>query len=242
MRKRVLRILRWTAGIVSVVAVLLVVAGWLLFAPPNGRSVNAVDTDAPLIALTFDDGPNPPDTDAILELLDEHGVRATFFMTGEHIAAYPDTARQVAAAGHQLGNHSWDDEVLAFKSEEQIRDAIARTDALIREVGYDGAIPFRAPRGVQFVRLAAILRDQGRPHVGGLVIAGDFVESATPQQMVDRVLDAVEPGSIVIFHDGDDSKPSADRSRTVEALRQLLPALRDIGLTPVPVRELVDER
>src|SRR5690349_436064 len=70
-------------------------------------AVTSVETQEPLVALTFDDGPNPASTPEVLRILAQHGARATFFMVGEAATKYPDLVREVAAGGHAIANHSW---------------------------------------------------------------------------------------------------------------------------------------
>lgn len=200
---------------------------WLIWLPPNGENVNRVSTDQYLIALTFDDGPNVPHTGGILAVLEKHAAKATFFMTGEHIAAYPDLVRRVIAAGHQIGNHGVDGKVLAFRDRAFIRAQIAEVDAAIRALGYQGEIPFRAPRGMQFLNVASVLRAQDRAHIGASGIGRDWVENSSAEKIANRLIKAAQPGAIFSLHDGDDASETADRSASVAALEIVLKSLGD---------------
>jgi peptidoglycan/xylan/chitin deacetylase (PgdA/CDA1 family) len=80
-----------------------------------GQSVDRVETAAKAVAMTFDDGPNPPYTEEILAILDRYSVKATFFLVGKHIRSFPDTARRIAEAGHVVGNHSFSHRRLVYE-------------------------------------------------------------------------------------------------------------------------------
>ncbi|HIK43459.1 MAG TPA: polysaccharide deacetylase family protein, partial [Leptolyngbyaceae cyanobacterium M65_K2018_010] len=96
-----------------------------------GQAVFSVQTTAPLVALTFDDGPNPLYTPQILDILAAHGVKATFFMVGQAMASYPEVAAQVIRQGHEVGNHSWSHHSLNRLGPAAIRREITTTDVLI---------------------------------------------------------------------------------------------------------------
>ena len=91
-------------------------AGLLCFSfrPPFGRNIVRLNTDQRVVALTFDDGPSPPYTDQLLEVLAKHNVKATFFMIGNRIEKHPETVRSVMAEGHQIGNHSYSHPATGF--------------------------------------------------------------------------------------------------------------------------------
>ena len=118
-----------------------------------GELIDKVDTEQKLVALTFDDGPTPHYTADILQLLDLYQVKATFFVTGTETQRYMTQAKQIVAAGHQLGNHSWSHQRMIFMSLDEIQREIEGTDQQIREAGYQGEILFRPPYGKKLVLL-----------------------------------------------------------------------------------------
>ena len=216
----------------------------------------SADTDERVLALSFDDGPYPPFTDALLDVLDAEGVHATFFVTGSHLAEHRELGRRMLRAGHALANHSWDAKVLAGIAPVAIRDRIERTDAVIREVGWTGPIDFRAPRGMPGPATLYWLWRTGHRHVLGTAV-GDwqppgFAEGdcalplglACPTQdaavLEARLLAAAQPGAILVLHDGFDAAPGADRSGSVEAVRRAIPKLRAEGYRFATVPELLD--
>lgn len=97
-----------------------------------------VATPEKVVALTYDDGPAPPYTEAILEILDDYQAKATFYVVGQNIELYPDTVRQTIAAGHELSNHSYEHKYMAFRSWDYITNEVDKTDQLLRNLGVTG--------------------------------------------------------------------------------------------------------
>ena len=104
---------------------------WLFFRPPFGKNIVRLNTDQRVVALTFDDGPSPPYTDQLLDVLAKHNVKATFFMIGNRIEKHPETVRSVMAEGHQVGNHSYSHPLLGFLPPNWSVEKL-RTDKLLR--------------------------------------------------------------------------------------------------------------
>ena len=179
------------------------------------------------MALTFDDGPGPY-TKAVLDVLKAEGVPATFFLTGEHVLAYPATTLRIAAEGHEVGNHSWDHpRRFDFLSASEAASQIARTDAAIEAVlGFVPAI-FRPPNGSYDAGVMAIA---DRP-----LILWDFAtldwlhdSEATAVRRVERL---THSGSIILMHD---VQPVALR-----ALPAIIEAIRGMGYGFVTVSEML---
>ncbi|MFB7667702.1 polysaccharide deacetylase family protein [Kitasatospora sp. NPDC056138] len=198
------------------------------------------------LALTFDDGPSPTYTPQVLGILRQYGATATFFMIGANVEKHPDILRQVVAAGHQVANHTWSHPDLGTLSEAEVRGEIERTNEIITRVGrVRPPILFRAPGG-HFTRTSmSVCASLGLHPVAWSVDPVDWSRPGT-QAIVDQVLDAAKPGSIVLNHDGALLDPGeseiggfADRSETVAALKTYLPRLIDAGYTftlPDPAR------
>jgi peptidoglycan/xylan/chitin deacetylase (PgdA/CDA1 family) len=205
---------------------------------PLGESHDSADTDEPVVALTFDDGPNPPYTEQLLELLGREGVRATFFMIGARVQAHPDSARAVVQAGHEVGNHSWSHPRLLLLSPSRTRAEIERTDAELRRIGACGTPDFRAPHLVRGPQTDWILWRSGRRHIAAGPAGCDW-ETQDPQRIAARVLQDVRPGSIIVLHDGHGGADGAERQGTVGAVELVIHALRERGYRFATVRELV---
>lgn len=209
-----------------------------VFSPPFGAHVSRVDTEEKLVALTYDDGPNPPHTEALLEILAREQVPATFFMMGAHVEAHEASARAIVAAGHQVGNHSWGHARLPFLSVTAIREQFERTDAILARVGATGPFDVRAPWMMRGLQAAWWFSATGRQHFGANAAGWDW-EPATAREVADRVLADVSPGTIVLLHDGGHDSLAADRSWTVGATAILIPELEAQGYRFVRVRELL---
>ncbi|MCX7784536.1 MAG: polysaccharide deacetylase family protein [Meiothermus sp.] len=185
-----------------------------------------------LVALTFDDGPWP-DTLAVLEVLRQYEAKATFFWVGMHLQKRPEIAQQVVAEGHAIGNHTWSHRNTPMTPEEA-GEEIERTAALIQDTTGLTTSLFRPPGGRLHNGLADYALQQGYTVVQWSVLSED-TGALDAAAIVDNVLHNVQPGSIVLLHDG-----GGDRSKTVEALHTILPALQAQGYRFVTVPELLE--
>ena len=205
---------------------------WLFFRPPFGKNVVRLNTDQRVVALTFDDGPSPPYTDQLLEVLAKHNVKATFFMIGNRIEKHPETVRSVMAEGHQVGNHSYSHPLLGFLPPNSVRREIERTDKLLRQVGVTGEIVFRAPVLTRFLPVAWVLAKGDRAHISCNIWSWDWT-TQNPDRITETVLkktlSSTRAGSIIVLHDGKAENKDADRSGTVEATDQIITRLKQDG-------------
>jgi peptidoglycan/xylan/chitin deacetylase (PgdA/CDA1 family) len=188
------------------------------------------------VALTFDDGPDPEYTPRALDILAAHGTRATFFLIGERAARAGALVRRVAAAGHDLGNHTWSHRSLWLAGPRE-------TGRQVRQ-GYDaiaqaaGAPPrfFRPPWGMTNLALFPVLRRLGTPCVFWTVQT-EGRRPAPPAFQVERARRRVGPGAILDLHDAD-GVPGAG-SRLVEALPAMIDTLRTAGYSLAPLSDLL---
>lgn len=183
-----------------------------------GDFVARVETTEKVVALTFDDGPHPVNTPRMLDLLDRHGVKATFFMMGRNVERYPEIARQVVLRGHEVGNHSYSHPKMIWMTPVAIRDEIERTDRLLRGVGAAGPLHFRAPHASKFVVLPYVLSQVGKLNVQGDVDPEEWKQRPA-SVMTASVLEQVRPGSIIGFHD-------TQGAATLETVDHVVGALR----------------
>ena len=183
--------------------------------------------DLKYVALTFDDGPSPRCTPRLLDGLAEYGARATFFVVGCQTVKDPDIVRRIAAEGHQVGNHSYDHPQLDSLTCAQALDDLQKNDDLLRELLGEGDYWVRPPYGGvdETVRGTVTV-----PMVKWSVDPRDW-ESLNADQVVQAVMEAVEPNSIILLHD---IYPSS-----VEAALRLVDRLRQEGYELVTVRELL---
>ena len=176
-------------------------------------------------ALTFDDGPNPPHTPRLLEVLRKHGVRAVFCLVGEQAEAHPETVRAIVADGHVLGNHSMHHKDLQHWSPDEVREDLLRANAAIRAAVPGVPIPyFRAPYGYWGVS-AEVAAGLGMLPLGWRLDVRDFEPPGT-EVLAGLLEDGMTPGAVALLHDG-----GGDRSQTVDAVDLLVPRLASRGWT-----------
>lgn len=187
------------------------------------RTATHGSRDQQRIALTFDDGPDPVRTPALLDLLGELNVKATFFLLGADVDANPELCARIAREGHEIGNHTYTHRYLPLARSRCVATELAATDkAIERATGITPTIarpPYggRSPRNVRvFDRLAKrlVLWD---------VNSFDW-KGAPARDVAQRVLERVRPGSIVLMHDARDGGEV-----TIDAVRMLIPELRARG-------------
>ncbi|WP_203701153.1 polysaccharide deacetylase family protein [Asanoa iriomotensis] len=173
-----------------------------------------------VVSLTFDDGPNPPDTLRLLDVLREHRVKAVFCLWGDHVVEHPEVARAIARAGHTLCNHSMHHDDLSTWTPEQIAADLRETNAAIRRAVPHARIPyFRAPYGA-WGASADVSASLGMRPLGWRYDIADWEPPGT-DVLVQRLLDRLTPGAVVLAHDG-----GGDRSQTVEAVDRVIPVLK----------------
>ena len=189
------------------------------------------------IALTFDDGPNDPYTSEVLKILKDNRVQATFFLLGKNVEANPQSARDIVAAGHAIGNHSYDHRNLVTRTNAQVRDEILKGEnAIERATGQKTAL-FRPPYGDKDALTLRQTRKLGLVMIEWSVSAEDWRRPG-PDRIVHNVVREVRNGSIILMHDGDKTR-RGDRSQTVAALPRIISELRQKGYEFVTIPELL---
>jgi peptidoglycan/xylan/chitin deacetylase (PgdA/CDA1 family) len=187
------------------------------------------------VALTFDDGPSEY-TAQVLKVLEDNGVKATFFVLGQHVKERPQTIRAELAAGHVVGDHTWSHPDLTTLSPADRKSQLSDTVVQIKAVasGYRPDI-MRPPYGGTNPTINLAARKLGLVPVLWSDDSEDWQAGQTAGMIAKRVLEGVAPGSIILLHDG-----GGDRSATVDALPVIIQALRNRGLEPVTVPELLN--
>ncbi len=211
--------------------------------PAQPRAAKIVHRGAgsrPEIALTFDDGPSQW-TAQVAAALNAHGCRATFFLRGPAVQGRPEAVAALAEAGHELGNHLWSHSRASRQSESALRDEMERTAGAIESAGAPRPMLARPP---YFDGPEAVAAAAAGTEVRGVILrsigTSDW-EAESAEQIVEPVLANAQPGDIVCLHDGvsSDRRESDSRQPTVNAVRQLVPALLKRGLRPVTVSQLL---
>ncbi len=171
--------------------------------PPNRKGVyNRCETALPLIAITFDDGPDPVLTPRLLDLLKERKIHATFFLVGRNAAAFPDVVRRIADEGHELGNHSWSHPLLTQLGKDSVESQLRRThDAIIKACGV-APLLYRPPYGaVSISQRARIEKSFGYPAILWDVDPQDWKHPRSAQKVYDAIHTQTRAGSIILCHD-----------------------------------------
>lgn len=194
----------------------------------------AADPGSKLVALTFDDGPWPQSTQAILDVLDEHEVRATFFMLGGRVQRNPDLVRKMARDGHLLGAHSVSHRPFSRIKSKEVRQQIVRGRRIIRKASGVDTPWLRPPYGSMNSGAWRAVRKEGARVVLWDVDSNDWKKPGA-KKITRAVVKRVKPGSIVLLHDG-----GGDRTQTVEALPGIIEGLKNKGYAFVTVEDLVD--
>jgi peptidoglycan-N-acetylglucosamine deacetylase len=166
-----------------------------------GTYVERVQTDAKVVALTFDDGPRQAALNELLPILRQRATPATFYVIGSEIQRDPTAMQAIARAGHEIGNHGLTHVSLAFATPARIDHELATTDQLIRASGYSGPITYRPAYGHKFVALPLYLRSRNIVTVSRDVPAdANIPDSATAQTIADKAVRMTRPGSIILLH------------------------------------------
>lgn len=196
-----------------------------------GPVITRLDTDEPVVWLTIDDGPSD-DTPAVLDLLDVHRAKATFFLVGDRARRRPELVREIARRGHDIGNHSESHPQALFWAlgPARMRREVAATQQALEAITGQPPRWFRAVVGMANPFVAPALAPHGLARVGWTARGFDGV-AADPTAVVARIAGQLAPGAIVLAHEG------APHGRNVETLAKLLTRLEALGyrcIVPVP--------
>ncbi|MFE9621584.1 polysaccharide deacetylase family protein [Streptomyces sp. NPDC006527] len=191
--------------------------------PVRRRPLLRISGRGRTMVLTFDDGPDPRYTPAILDTLAEYDVRAMFFVCGEMAASYPHLLARMADEGHVVGNHTWSHPLLTRLTRRRIRSEMSRTSDVIEDTYGERPRWFRAPYGAWNRAAFQLGAELGMEPLAWTLDSLDWTTPGT-RTIVDRVENGAGPGVVVLSHDA-----GGDRSQSVWALREYLPQLLDSG-------------
>ncbi|MDE6650226.1 MAG: polysaccharide deacetylase family protein [Muribaculaceae bacterium] len=203
---------------------------WILRFPAFCRDVIfRLDDGKPSVYLTFDDGPIPESTPWLLNILEEYGAKATFFMVADNARRYPELLKAVVDAGHSVGNHTFHHKPPFRQTSEEMMADVALADEVLN------SRLFRPPHGLIRKNQQRLLSKEGYRIVMFDLNTLDYRADRTPQQIIDSVSRYVRPGCIINFHD---SLKSIDKLKT--ALPKILSLLRSRNYTllPLPMQDI----
>jgi peptidoglycan/xylan/chitin deacetylase (PgdA/CDA1 family) len=185
------------------------------------------------VAITFDDGPHPEGTPAILQILAEHGARATFFVIGEQVARRPELARRILAEGHAIALHGHVHRLQLLLSRARVRDDLHRGAAAITDATGTAPAWHRPPYGIYSpAGLEAVRSMQLRPLLWA-TWGKDWRKRTTPARIANRAVTAARPGDIILLHDADFYSAKGSHERTAAALPLILEELNARGIGTV---------
>ncbi len=193
----------------------------------------SVKNETNRIALTFDDGPHPYLTKEILDILDRYQVKATFFMVGINVENYPDAARAVISAGHEVGNHTYTHHHFNRVSTGEIQKELGRCEDVLEELCEYRPHLFRPPEGAVNSCVESCSEENDYSLILWSLDTRDW-EHKNAERIAKTVLSSIKSGDIILMHDY-----IGVNSQTPQALEILLPKLLQQGYEPVTVSQLL---
>jgi peptidoglycan-N-acetylglucosamine deacetylase len=228
----------------GVVAAGLIAAGYQSMAPTGqwyGRTFTGRVRGTKQLALTYDDGPNDPHTERLLEVLARHQVRATFFLIGRYVRQRPDLVREIVKAGHVVGNHTFTHPLLTLKSSTEVRQELTDCRAALQDAIGEHSNLFRPPFGGRRPAVLRIARELGLQPVMWNVTGYDW--NAPPAEEIERkCANQIHGGNVILLHDGGHKQMGADRSQTVLATDHLIARYKAEDYEFVTIEQMMKER
>ena len=219
-------------------------AGYHTMAPTSqlyGPTFVGLGPGSRTLALTYDDGPNDPYTWRMMEVLERHGVKATFFLIGEYVQQKPAIARALVAAGHAVGSHTWSHPNLIFARVTELRLQLVQTrQAIFDATGVETKI-FRPPFGGRRPATLRTVRDFGLQTVMWNVTCYDW-KAKSVGEIVAHAERQIRGGDVILLHDGSHVHMGANRSRSVEASDRILSRYRGEGFEFVTIPEMMERQ
>ncbi len=189
------------------------------------------------IALTFDDGPDPIVTPQILDILDKHQAKATFFCIGHLAEQHPELIKRIVRQGHQVENHSYSHHTtFAFNGSKGISEEITRTQVVLTKLTGNTPQFFRPIAGIRNPLLDPVLSNLGIRLVSWSHRSFD-TRYKNPHEMLRRLKKGIAAGNIILLHDGNAARTHEGVALSVACLPGFLKSIADVGLTTVTLNE-----
>ncbi|MEH1892531.1 MAG: polysaccharide deacetylase family protein [Nostoc sp.] len=186
-----------------------------------------------VIALTFDDGPWPKSTAQVLDILKQNQIKGTFFLIGQNVKNYPGLVKREIAEGHVIGNHTWHHWYQFFNPQAAAYEINHTADLIYQVTGIKTNL-FRPPGGIMHNGVAAYARNSKYAIILWSSDSVDYSRPAVPK-LINNVFRKAKPGGIVLMHDG-----GGNRSKTVQALPEIIANFRKQGYSFVTIPELLE--
>jgi len=226
------------------VAGLATVAGYNTMSPTSqlyGRTFIGLPRGTRLMALTYDDGPNDPYTWRTMEVLERHGVTATFFLVGRFVQQKPEIALALVKAGHVIGSHTWDHPNLILCSKSEVRRQLEQAQKAIFDATGVEAKLFRPPFGGRRPATLRMVRAFGLLPITWNVTCYDW-KAESAKEIVGHAERQIRGGDVILLHDGGYRRMGSDRSRTVTASDEILTRYKGEGYDFVTIPQMLAYR
>jgi peptidoglycan/xylan/chitin deacetylase (PgdA/CDA1 family)/GT2 family glycosyltransferase len=206
-----------------------------------GKVLSNGDRNRLRITLTFDDGPNEPYTSQVLNILEQYGIRATFFIIGQNARRYPETCRRIVTAGNAIGNHSYHHlkSLCLRRGKTVARDIKMAHQAIYECTGLEPTL-FRPPHGFRTPWLMRAVRNLGYTVVTWDNMTTDWNAEKSGEEIILAILGRAKPGGVIVLHDGRDTRLRYDRSHMLQALPFVIETLLERGFEFVTIPELLE--
>lgn len=218
-----------TISAISIITIALLLAmGSLPFGNFYGRTITSLPTAEKVVALTFDDGPYLPYTEDLLEVLQREDVVATFFLVGKNAEHSPEVVRKINAAKHIIGLHSYSHRDLLKLSRAEIQHELIQSKSIIQNIIGKEITLMRTPHGFRDFSVVKALEEENLTLVNWSILSKDWLNPGV-DEIVARTLKNIEPGAIVLLHDGDAPYGKSSRAQTVQATEKIIQILKKDG-------------
>jgi peptidoglycan-N-acetylglucosamine deacetylase len=216
--------------------------GYQTMAPTGqwyGRTFIGLPAGAKKLALTYDDGPNDPHTLRLLEVLARHEVHATFFLIGKYVQQRPDIVREIAGAGHVIGNHTFTHPNLIFSSALKTRAEIQQCLQVVADAVGRAPQLFRPPFGGRRPGTFALARNLALDPIMWSIAGYDW-KGMSAEHIEQKIHKQIRGGEVILLHDGSHAAFAADRSQTVIATDLLISRCKAEGFEFLTIPEMMD--
>ncbi len=203
-----------------------------LLIPLTAQDIHRIETDLPVVCLTFDDGPTEKNTHRLLHILGEYDAKATFFVIGEKVPLNEEILQEVHAAGHEIGNHSFTHRNLAeLESQADVSEDIEHCQRIVMAATGSKPEVFRAPYLSQNETVSGVLENAGLPSIFCSASTRDWDSASTKESILNRAIEGLKPGAIILMHEFSNN--------TVDILPSLLEEIKEQGYRAATISQAI---
>jgi len=204
-----------------------------------GHVIHGINSRSKVVALTFDDGPNGKYTEQVLDILRNENIKGTFFLIGKNVEVYPNIAREIVRQGHCVGNHSYTHPwLLPVMRKKALVAEVNKAETAIYNATGVRPVLFRPPHGLRTPWMISTIRKMGYEVITWDDMTTDYFARSKPKKIAKRIISRVRPGSIIVLHDGLNLNHGVNRENMIEALKIIIPALKEKGYKFVSLKNI----